>query len=70
MSLPEPPDNVRLMFADGAEIGVECFCTGLEGDLTVWQVTANVEALIEEHGALYGAHFDKLPAKTTVRIPL
>jgi hypothetical protein len=64
MSLPEPPVNVRLLFANGQQVAVDTIFIGRgEDGINNWQVL-NVPPALQIVSVLV----DELPAMTAVHI--
>jgi hypothetical protein len=61
-STPRPPENVRAVMADGAEVPVECVYVGRRQGFHIWQ---GVWPLPEMPRQLA---IDALPAKTQVEV--
>jgi hypothetical protein len=60
-SQPRPPENVRIVYADGREIPVECVYQGRKDGIHQWVAVAPVMA---EQGMVIRC--DVLPARTSI----
>lgn len=63
---PPQPTNVRLVWADGTEKGVELFYAGRRGGMHRWVVTQQVVLGLENQPV--GILIDILPPKTQVEL--
>jgi hypothetical protein len=60
---PEPPENVRMVFADGRHVPVSCIYEGWNGKSHVWRIVDAPDGLVT------AVEVATLPARTTVVLP-